>query len=50
MAGCKDKKKAKTTECKVICGKVKNWVDDGFPAAAFVPVGKEYEDVCGKAQ
>jgi hypothetical protein len=48
MTGCKDKKKAKTTECKIVCGKVKTWIDDGFPAAAFVPVTSQYTDTCGK--
>ena len=43
---CKKKTKAKSTECKVICGKVKVWVDDGFPAAAFEPIAKDFADIC----
>jgi hypothetical protein len=46
MGGCR--KKMKTMECKIVCGKVKTWIDDGFPAAAFVPVEKDYVDICGK--
>ncbi len=42
------KKKAKTPECKVVCGKVKSMVDDGLPAAAFEPLSKEYQDICAK--
>jgi hypothetical protein len=46
LAACK--KKPKSADCKVVCGKTKIWVDDGFPAAAFAPVAKDYEEVCGK--
>jgi hypothetical protein len=42
------KKKAKSTECKIVCGKVKNWMEDGLPAAAFTPIEKDYADICGK--
>jgi hypothetical protein len=49
MTECgKDKKKAKTTECKIICGKVKNWLEDGLPAAAFTPIEKDHADICAK--
>jgi hypothetical protein len=44
LAGCR--KKAKSTECKVICGKARIWVDDGFPAAAFAPIAKDFADIC----
>ncbi len=43
---CKNKKKAKTPECKNTCGKVKTWIDDGFPAAAFAPIEKDFADIC----
>ena len=46
VAGCK--KKAKTPECKVVCGKAKALIDDGVPAAAFEPLAKEYTEVCEK--
>jgi hypothetical protein len=42
------KKKPKSADCKVVCGKIKIWVEDGFPAAAFAPVTKDYEDICSK--
>ncbi len=42
------RKKTKSTECRIVCGKVKNWIDDGLPAAAFTPVEKDYADICGK--
>ncbi|MBK8257111.1 MAG: hypothetical protein IPK82_31125 [Polyangiaceae bacterium] len=40
------KKKAKTPECKVVCGKAKTVVDDGIPAATFEPFVKEYAEIC----
>jgi hypothetical protein len=46
LGECKAKKKMKTPDCKTVCGKVKNWVDDGFPAAAFAPLEKDYTDQC----
>jgi hypothetical protein len=46
LTGCK--KKAKSTECKIVCGKVKTWLDDGLPAAAFTPIQKDYGDICDK--
>jgi hypothetical protein len=46
LAGCK--KKPKSADCKVVCGKMKIWVDDGYPAAAFTPVTKDYDEICGK--
>lgn len=42
------KKKAKSAECKITCGKAKGLIDDGLPAAAFDPMGKEYAAVCEK--
>ena len=42
------RKKAKSTECKIVCGKVKNWIDDGLPAATFTPIEKDYGDICAK--
>lgn len=42
------KKKAKSAECKVTCGKAKGLIDDGLPAAAFEPMSKEYAAVCEK--
>jgi hypothetical protein len=46
LAGCK--KKPKSADCKVVCGKMKIWVDDGYPAAGFTPITKDYDDICGK--
>jgi hypothetical protein len=46
LAGCR--KKPKSADCKVVCGKMKIWVEDGYPAAAFVPVTKDYDEICGK--
>ena len=37
---------AKST--KIVCGKVRGWIDDGLPAAAYVPIEKDYADICGK--
>jgi hypothetical protein len=42
------RKKAKSTECKIVCGKTKNWIDDGLPAATFAPIAKDYADICAK--
>ena len=42
------RKKAKTTECKIICSKVKAIVDDGVRAAAFTPLEKEHAEICDK--
>jgi hypothetical protein len=46
LAACR--KKPKTAECKVVCGKMKIWVDDGYPAAAFTPATKDFEEICSK--
>jgi hypothetical protein len=46
LDGCR--KKAKSSECKVVCSKVKTWIDDGLPAAAFAPIEKTRADICGK--
>lgn len=46
VAGCK--KKAKTPDCKVVCGKAKAMISDGLPAAAFEPFAKEYAEICEK--
>lgn len=42
------KKKAKSSECKVTCGKAKVMIDDGVPAATFEPFAKEYAEICEK--
>ena len=42
------KKKAKSAECKVTCGKAKNMLDDGLPAATFEPLAKDYAAICEK--
>jgi len=42
------KKKAKSTECHVVCGKVKGWLEEGLPAAAFTPIQKDYAGICDK--
>jgi len=46
---CRKKAKIRTLECKIVCGKAKNWIDEGFPAAAFAPIEKDYGDICGKS-
>jgi hypothetical protein len=40
------KKKAKSSECKISCGKAKVMIDDGLPAATFEPLAKEYAEIC----
>lgn len=40
------RKKAKTPECKAICGKAKVRVEDGIPAAAFLPMEKDFAEIC----
>lgn len=40
------KKNPKTSECKISCGKSKNLIDDGLPAATFEPFAKEYTEIC----
>jgi hypothetical protein len=42
------KKKAKSTECKIACGKAKVMIEDGLPAATFEPFAKEYAEICEK--
>ena len=46
LEGCK--KKAKTTECKVVCSKVKTRIEDGLPAAAFASMPDEVTAICDK--
>jgi hypothetical protein len=46
VEGCK--KKAKSAECKVTCGKAKNMLDDGLPAATFEPLAKDFAAICEK--
>ncbi len=43
------KTKAKSTECKIVCGKVQGWLDEGLPAAAFGSIAKDHADICGKS-
>jgi hypothetical protein len=40
------RKKAKTPDCKAVCGKAKVKVEDGVPAAAFLPLEKDYAEIC----
>jgi hypothetical protein len=40
------RKKAKTPDCKAICGKAKVRVEDGIPAAAFLPLEKDFAEIC----
>ena len=49
MEGCKKPGKGKTPECKLVCSKVKAIVAEGVPAAAFAPLGKEYDETCDEA-
>ena len=49
LEGCKKPGKGKTPECKLTCSKVKAIVEEGVPAAAFVPLKKEFEETCEEA-
>lgn len=40
------RKKAKTPDCKAVCGKAKVRVEDGVPAAAFLPMEKDFAEIC----
>lgn len=40
------KKKAKSSECKIACGKAKALIDEGVPAATFEAFPKEYAEIC----
>lgn len=40
------RKKPKSAECKVTCGKAKARVEEGVPAAALEPLGKDVADIC----
>jgi hypothetical protein len=42
------RKKAKTPDCKVVCGKAKVKVEDGIPAAAFLPLEKDFAEICAE--
>jgi hypothetical protein len=42
------RKKAKSSECAIVCGKAKTIVDDGVPAAVFASLEKDYADICSK--
>jgi hypothetical protein len=39
-------RKKKTPECSISCGKAKAIVEDGVPAAALIPLEKEYPETC----
>lgn len=42
------KKPKNNTDCKVVCGKAKNVLDEGVPAAAFQSLQTDFNDVCDK--
>ncbi|MBI4952634.1 MAG: hypothetical protein HY908_11420 [Myxococcales bacterium] len=44
LDGCR--KKPKTPDCKVTCGKARAAVADGVPAAAFAPFEKDVAEIC----
>lgn len=46
VGDCRKKAKAKTTECKIVCGKAKNALEVGLPAAVFAPLEKDVADIC----
>jgi hypothetical protein len=46
VADCHKGKKAKTSECKIVCGKAKNALEVGLPAAVFAPLEKDVADIC----
>ena len=43
---CRKGKKAKSTECKIVCGKAKGALEVGLPAAVFAPMEKDVADIC----
>ena len=42
------RKKAKSTECKAVCAKVRTRLEDGLPAAAFASMSADTDTICGK--
>jgi hypothetical protein len=46
LADCK--KKAKSTECKVVCSKVRTRVEEGLPAAVFATMEPDANRICDK--
>ena len=42
------RKKPKSQECSLACGKAKTIVDAGVPAAALAPIEKEHAELCEK--
>jgi hypothetical protein len=47
LADCKGKK-AKSTECKIVCSKVKTRVEEGLPAAVFATLQQDADKICEK--
>jgi hypothetical protein len=44
LADCK--KKAKSTECKVVCSKVRTRIEEGLPAAVFANMEQDANKIC----
>ena len=44
LADCK--KKAKSTECKVLCSKVRTRIEEGLPAAVFANLEQHANKIC----
>lgn len=46
LADCK--KKAKSSECKIVCAKVRTRIEEGIPAATFAALEQDANTLCGK--
>ena len=42
------RKKAKSSECKVVCAKVRTRIEEGIPAAVFATLEQDADAICGK--
>lgn len=42
------RKKAKSSECKIVCAKVRTRIEDGVPAATFATLEQDANTICGK--
>jgi hypothetical protein len=42
------RKKAKSSECKVVCAKVRTRIEEGLPAAVFATLEADADTICGK--
>jgi hypothetical protein len=42
------RKKAKSSECKIVCAKVRSRIEEGVPAAVFATLEPDADTICGK--